>query len=190
MAVTLTSDPIVTAQRVADVLNVSGDEITHYINAASFAFLRYTGRSAINQQEVTDYLALPPAGAPVVYLRAAPVDTGQDITLQVYYDGSLFDTIGSGEYVLIANTGRLELRENTVRGLGFGYRLHATYTGGWASVPDDIQQSALELIGWYKARAHGGAGVTAEGVEGQTVSYERASLPTSVREVWDRYRIF
>lgn len=191
MAVTLTSDPIVTEAFVADVFGTSfaGDEVRHYINAASAAFLQFTHRERITKGAVSYEEALPPAAVPIVYLRAAPVDTGEDFTAAIYYEGTLDETLTTDDYELNATTGRMRLEGYAHGAYGSPYRLKLTYTGGWSTVPYDVQQSALEFIRHAKARAEGRVGVTSESREGFSTSFENTDVPASVANVWQRYGV-
>jgi hypothetical protein len=192
VAVTLTSDPIVTEAFVADLFgsDFAGDKARHYINAASSAFLTFTGRQRITEGAVSYEEPLPPPAVPVLYLRATPVDTAEDFTAEIYYEGDLDETLSTDDYDYNATTGRMRLHYHTHRSYGSPYRLKLTYTGGWTTVPHEIQQSALEMIQWLRAGAEGRVGVTSESREGFSTSFENTNIPASVRNVWQRYRVY
>jgi hypothetical protein len=177
---------------VADLFGTgfAGDAVRHYINAASAAFLRYTGRERITSGELSYEEMLPPPAVPVVYLRATPVDTASTFTVELYYGGDLDETLTTDDYDLNADTGRLKLHSHADRGYGSSYRLKLTYTGGWTSTPDDIKQSACEYIKAAKDRAEGRVGVTSETREGFSTTFENTDIPASVRHVWQRYKVY
>lgn len=191
MAVTLTSDPIVTEAAAADVLEYSADSdlVRFLINAASARFLEYTQRTQITliDSALTQYDDLPPPGAPAIWLRATPVS--EITSVKLLHDGSEEETISSDDYRLRASDGELYLPYHTGSHPDWGYEIETIYKGGWSTVPGDVQAGAFELMRITKERLAGRAGVQSVGFEGISHSYELSSLPRSVAETWEPYRI-
>lgn len=192
MAISLTADPIVATADLALVMpNISNaDQRNFLINAASDAFLRFTGRTRITSGATEHYEALPPMSVPVLYLRATPIDTGEDVTLTVYNGNDVEAILASDDYTLQASNGRLYLSAYRSVGGDYGRRLKCEYTGGWTTVPGDVQAGAMELIRIIKERLDGRAGVASTSFEGMSTSFETGNLPTSVKDAWQRYRIY
>lgn len=62
-----------------------------------------------------------------------------------------------------------------------------TYVAGYPVTPPDIEQACIDLIGdWFKYRDR--IGKTAEGIEGQTISFVNQPLPTRTLGVLQQYR--
>ena len=193
MAVTLTSDPIVEEQLVLDIMKWSQDEARLAINSVSARFLRYTNRTRITDGAITlEVYGLPAAGDDVVWLRAAPVTVSESatFTVYVYQDGSADETLTTSDYILHVGNGKLVLpgRGTTDRNPATDVRV--SYTGGWTTVPWDIQESALQLMKLDKQRRDGMVGISATSREGTSVTYQAGDLPTSVEQVWRRYKVF
>ncbi|HOX27469.1 MAG TPA: hypothetical protein PLL30_17225 [Candidatus Krumholzibacteria bacterium] len=192
MAITLTTDPIVTEQLVVDIMKWSQDEARLAINSVSARFLKYTNRTRITSGAITlEVYNFPPAGVPVIWLRAAPVTVSESATFAAYtyQDGSADTTLTTSDYTLHTANGKLVLK-----GLGVTERddsrdVRVSYTGGWTTVPGDVQESALQLMKLDKQRRDGMVGVTSTSREGTTVSYQGGDLPQSVMEVWRRYQV-
>jgi len=191
VAVSLTTDPIVSIQTVADAMpNLSDDDkIAFLINAASSRFLDYTGRERINSGTVTEVIDRPPRSMPLVWLRATPVDTDEDITITSLYEGEEQETLSTSDYSLTATTGRLRLPNHSTLGDSWGYQIQVVYTGGWSTVPGAVQQGAMELIRVMRERLEGRAGLQSVAFEGVSQSYEVSSLPQSVADLWQKYRV-
>lgn len=61
------------------------------------------------------------------------------------------------------------------------------YEAGYATVPLEIEQSVLELVGiLYKER--GRIGLTSQGVQGETTAYLVKALPDRVAAVWQQHK--
>lgn len=192
MAISLTSDPIVAASHVTDaeIGLDTGNQLNHLINFASAAFLRYTNRERITSGSVTETRSLPAPEAPVLWLRATPVDTDQTFTVKLLYEGSEEETLTTSDYGLTAATGELYVPGYGSAGRGWGYQLQIAYTGGWSTVPNDVIGGALELIRLMKSRsADGQAGVRYGGFGNVNQGLETALISESVRDAWQPYRI-
>lgn len=188
MAITLTTDPIVSEQLVLEMLALRDDKARALINSVSASFLKYTGRSRITQGTVTDKEKAPPPHVPVLWLRATPISAVTGI--EIYSGGDLLDTLAADEYTLNTDTGRLVLHVGVGGYPGPEQVIHAEYTGGWENVPGDVQFSALEMIKLQHARLQGRVGVTSESHEGHSASFEPGGVPTSVADVWRAYRVY
>ena len=190
MAITLTSDPIISAADLATLFawSATGEETYHAINSVSARFLKYTGRIAINSTaDLVQTEALPPRAVPVVYLRATPVTSVTSIATT--YGGAADETLTTDDYELNTTTGRLYLAGHNVCGTDYARRLVATYQGGWTTVPGDIIEAAVEQMRLDKQRRDGSAGASSVSMEGMTTSYQTGDLSQAVAEVWHRYRI-
>jgi hypothetical protein len=191
MAIALTTDPIIS---VADVqtlipgLTVT-DRVNFLINSVSAAFMQFTGRLAINSDDVVQIDHLPSSPDNYLYLRATPVTSVDAVT--ILYDGEDDEVLASTEYTLeSATSGRMVLPNYTVAGRGCGYRVKIEFEGGWATVPGDIQAAALEAIVYKREKLDGRAGMRSASIEGQSTSYEGSDLPQSVQDCWRKYRIY
>lgn len=190
MAISLTSDPICAAAYVSDAIELdSGDDLNHLINFASAAFLRFTGRERITSGAVQEIVSRPPLEVPVIWLRATPVDTGEDFTVTSLYEGSSEGELTSSEYALTAASGRLYLPNHTTTGGAWGYQLQIDYTGGFTTVPNDVLGGAIEFMRLAMERAKGRAGVASVSFEGMSQTLETAMISEAVRDAWWPYRV-
>jgi hypothetical protein len=184
MSVTLTTDPIVSEQLALEILKwQSTNEVRLAINSVSARFLNYTGRKRITSGAVTEWIR--GNGLDCFWLHGAPVTAVTSI--QIYDGGTLSETVSTANYGLNADTGKVVLH-GLLLPLSEEDNVKAVYTGGWTTVPGDIQQSALALMRLDKARMDGRIGVSSEGREGFSASYETGDLPKSVADVWRQYR--
>lgn len=193
MAIALTSDPIIPAADAATLLSWdTGDELNLAINAASERFLKFTGRLAINDTAVVQIEAMPPRERPVVWLRATPVDTGEDFTVEVYQDGASSLTLGTADYDLEDVKGRLTMKGHGIVGSRPTRRLVVTYTGGWTVVPGDIMGAALALMRLEKRRRDGAVGVSSASADSAVTAttFNIGNLPREISDVWQAYKVY
>ena len=190
MAISVTTDPIVTAAYVTDATGLDAeDEIDHLINFASAEFLRFTNRARITSGAVTETVNRPPRDVPVIWLKAAPVDTDETFTILSLFEGETNETLSESDYALNATSGRLYLPNHTSLGGAWGWQLQIDYTGGWTTVPNDVMGGAIEFIRAAHERSKGRAGVRSVSFEGISQNMETAMLPESVADAWWPYRI-
>jgi hypothetical protein len=193
MAITLTSDPIISAADLATLFGwtATAEETYHAINAASKAFLTFTRRDRITSGAVTAEIhRLPPLGCPKLWLRAAPVNTGQTFTATVYDEGVSDDTLTTSDYILYATTGEVRLLGYSSIGLNDTRDIRFSYTGGFTTVPYDVVEAAVELMKLHKQRREGMAGVTSASREGFSTNYQVKAIPDDIAQAWQPYRIY
>jgi len=186
MAVSITSDPILSVRDAEDVLAWNDErKTTLAINSVSARFLQHTNRLRITSGSVTEYKRI--CGVNAFWLRATPVSS---VTSVEYYTlGDLSSTYTSDDYTVNLTNGKLVIHGAIPQNTGQEESLKVVYTGGWSTVPGDIVFSALQLMRLDKKRLDGALGVNSESREGFSTSFESGDLPRAVREVWDRYRI-
>lgn len=61
-----------------------------------------------------------------------------------------------------------------------------TYTAGYVSIPADVEQCCLELVG-VKYRERGRIGEVSKSVGGETISYTQKDMPDSVKTILAQY---
>jgi len=193
MAITLTSDAIITAADAEALLSWEpGPELTLAINSVSARFLKFTGRQRITSGALVQTEALPPAQVPTVYLRAAPVDTGETFTVEVYQDGASVETLTDSDYDLEDVGGRLFLNGHNSTGNRSTRRLVISYTGGWSTVPGDVVESAVHYMRLNRRRRDGMVGassVSSDSTATATVS-NIGNIPPEVADVWQAYKVY
>lgn len=157
--------------------------LTPLIDSVNALITTYCGQD-FSEQTVTDYLTVDPDG--VLLLETLPVVS---ITSVEY--GSSFGTYDSvypaTGYYLDKKTGILELLDPTVVVLPSHRRaFKVVYTCGYATVPEDIKLSAVELTTHYKDREFK---KTIQSSSGESVEFESGKLiPAQVKMVLDNYR--
>ena len=191
MAITLTTDPIILAADAEVLLDWEpGPELTLAINSVSARFLKFTGRQRITSGTLVQIEALPPYSVPTVYLRAAPVDTGETFTVEVYEDGASAETLSDSDYDLEDVGGRLLLLGHNGTGPRSTRRLVVSYTGGWSTVPGDVIESAVRLMKLDKQRRDGVSGVQSASYEGVSTTYQTGDIPSDVADAWQAYKVY
>ena len=193
MAITLTTDPIILAADAEVLLDWEpGPELTLAINSVSARFLRFTGRQRITSGALVQTEALPPYPVPVVYLRAAPVDTGETFTVEVYQDGASTETLTTSDYDLEDVEGRLMLLGHNGAGPRSTRRLVVSYTGGWSTVPGDVIESAVHFMRLNRRRRDGmvGASSVSEGSTVTATTFNIGNIPPEVADVWQAYKVY
>jgi hypothetical protein len=73
---------------------------------------------------------------------------------------------------------------------GREHNVKVTYTGGWATIPGDIQQAAIIQMKVDRQRTDAGmVGINSLSQDGQSVSYDQSGLVKEVRDILEPYRI-
>jgi hypothetical protein len=132
---------VLTIQTEGRIADLSADNILiDEINAVSLAFKRETHRVLVSQS-LTEYYDGP--GGVVLYLRNPPV-----ASLTLYQDTArawaTATLIAATDYSLYAEEGRIYLTGTTF--LRDQYVIKAAYTGGYTTVPHDLQRAAMEWV--------------------------------------------
>ena len=70
------------------------------------------------------------------------------------------------------------------RGLG---NIAVTYTAGFASVPDDLAEAAIETVA-YRYRERKRIGLTSQAIGGETTSYRLADFPPMALTIINTYK--
>lgn len=190
MAISITTDPIVSLTDTKSILGIGDDlEAILLINAVSAKFTRYTNRVRINEGATSEWAQ---GGRLKVYCHASPVDTTSDFTISVYQDGEVAETLtlAAGDFRVVntATDSYVELIEYSpplIEGLD---TLKLDYTGGWSSVPGDIVLAAIDQMRVERERRHGTLGAMSVSQNGQTVQLETSGLIRAVEEAWRPYR--
>lgn len=193
MAITITSDPIMLeADAEALLAWEPGVELILAINSVSARFLKFTGRQRITSGALVQTEALPPPQQPTVYLRAAPVDTGEDFTVEVYQDGASVETLTTADYDLEDVDGRLFLLGHTSTNNRSTRRLVISYTGGWSTVPGDVVESAVHYMRINKRRRDGMVGASSSSKDSTVTAttFNIGNIPPEVEDVWQAYKVF
>lgn len=167
-------------------LDEDGDgRLAKLVTRVSALVRRYTGR-AYAASARTEYLT---GGGPALVLSYPPVDEGETITVR--------DLVGSPD----ADEAATDYDVDPVAGLVYrasdGVPVDArwptgvrrwlvTYTGGTATVDDDVKLATLEWIA--DKYIHADPGATAEKLGDYSVTRE-AGMPSSVRETLDDHRL-
>ena len=194
MAITIDSDPIVSAADVATLTgwSAAGEETLAGINAVSVMFRNYTGRLAISETAgLVQVERFVPAAVPVFYLRATPVTA---VTQFLVYDkGTQIDTLVSGvDYYLTETTGRVSMETYYAAGRDHLRYYKITFAGGWGTgeVPGDVTETAVEMMKLIQQRRQGLVGVTSTSADGMSTTYTGAAIPSEIAGVWQKYKVY
>ena len=191
MSITLDSDVLIgtgDAKKLLGNINDS-DIINLLINTVSAKFLRYTGRKVINSVECTERVRGDGRG--MFYVTGLPVDTGEVVSVAVYLDGTLEETLtlAASEIIVDADRGEITRVEGIWPFSVDERNLVVTYTGGFSSVPGDVLSAALEQMRVERRRQNGEVGISSKSVEGESVQFDSSGLIQEVRHAWAPYRV-
>ena len=174
---------VLTVQTEGSIADTHEDNIlTDEINAVSFEFKRETHRVLVSQS-LTEYYDSP--GGTMLYLLNPPV-TG----LTLYQDAArafaAASEISSDDYELEATTGRIYLTGTTF--VNDRHVIKAAYTGGFTTVPHDLQRAAVEWVTQrYELNDHHAYSTKGRSKDkGGTTTYMHEELP-SVTAAIKRY---
>jgi hypothetical protein len=161
------------------------------INAASRLAVDYTGRgmdtngvSRLLSTSRTEYY--DGDGTDTLYVKAYPISAVTSIYVDPDRDYTSSDLLDTDDYVYYENDGKI----CTDGALFTGGRksVKVTYTGGYTSVPADLQQAVKELVlFWYKRNTDKRVGGASMSVGDKSISYE-TDIPDSVKSTFKRYR--
>jgi hypothetical protein len=158
------------------------DILTRLINVASTFFEKMTGRTilasvlgTINETQIAEWHAMYfiPRESPVISVT------------QILMNGSPMD-----QHILPTDDGWYQdgdvIRLKWVHVIPYS-QIDITYTAGWATVPNDIEQAVIELVQLkYKDRTK--AGANTQSMMGESISYLPALIPLTVQRVIDAYK--
>ncbi len=167
------------------------EEVDLIINAASTRAAEMTGRgvdengySRLLSTSRTEYY--DGDGSDTLLLKAYPVTTVSTIYVDTEREYASTDLLDSTDYVWYG-------MEGTVRTDGALFSsgnksVKVTYSGGYSTVPYDLQLAVKELVQfWYKRNTDKRVGVASISVGDKNVSYE-TDVPKSVTSIFNRYK--
>jgi len=167
------------------------EEVDLMINAASTRAADMSGRgvdengySRLLSTSRTEYY--DGDGTDTLLLRAYPVTTVATIYVDTGRDYDSDDLLDSGDYVYYGMDGTVKT-DGALFASG-NKSVKVTYTGGYTTVPYDLQLATKELVMfWYKRNTDKRVGVSSVNVGDKSTSYE-TDIPKSVTAVFQRYR--
>jgi hypothetical protein len=121
-----------------------------------------------------------------LHVKAYPISAVTSLYVDPDRDYGSTTEISSDDYTYYATEGTIKTDGALLAG---GHKsIKLTYTGGYSTVPADLQQAVKELVlFWYKRNTDKRVGVASISVGGQSMSYE-TNIPDSVMSTFKRYR--
>jgi hypothetical protein len=161
------------------------------INAASRLAVDYTGRGMDNNgvsrllsTSRTEYY--DGDGTDTLHLRSYPISAVTSIYVDPDRDYGSSDLLDTDDYVYYENEGKI-CTDGSLFSPG-RKSIKVTYTGGYTSIPEDLQLAIKELVlFWYKRNTDKRVGVTNISVGDKSMGYE-PNIPESVLSTFKRYR--
>jgi len=125
-------------------------------------------------------------GSDTLHLKAYPISTVASVYVDPDRDYASGDLLDTDDYVFYAMDGVVKTDGAL---LSSGHKsIKITYTGGYDTVPYDLQNAVKELVTfWYKRNTDKRVGVTSVNVGDKGINYE-PGVPESVLNVLKRYR--
>ena len=128
--------------------------LTNRIFAVSALIQSYCNRTFPVQTYTEDYDG---PGSTTLLLHQWPVQAVSQVILDQYYP--LPTTLGSSDIVVNANKGIISVSPSSVGQKWFGYgdqNIQVTYTAGYSTIPNDIQEAAAAMVLLAYAKMAGG----------------------------------
>jgi hypothetical protein len=192
MAITLTTDPIMTVDDVRAL--AEEDNITRatvLVNSVSAQFRTFTNRIRITDSGSTTALVeyLEGLGSQYLWLHSTPIISVAQVDLLAA--GNVSRTLAAAEYEIYADAGSLYRNYDLWPEPGGERDIKVTYRAGWVagSLPGDVVSGAIQQMRWERTRMDGKVGAESVSRGGESVSLETGQLLKSVREAWSPWRI-
>lgn len=192
MAITLTTDPILTVDDVR-ALTEENDvtRATFLINAVSAQFRTFTRRTRITDSGASVGLVeyLPGLGDSYLWLHATPIISVTSI--EMLSAGTVTSTLATTDYEIYGDRGALYRNGALWPGPDGERDVKVTYRAGWVvgAIPGDIVAGAVEQMRWARMRLDGKVGAESVSRGGESVSLETGQLLKSVVDAWKPWRI-
>lgn len=157
-------------------------EIERLISLATARCERYTGRT-LAAADVT--LQLDGTGAQTLDLGEWPINSVESV--HVDPDRMFGSDSEVTDYVVLSNRGHLYRDDYWTRGT---YNVKVVANVGYSTVPDDLEESIVQLVGYW----HQSASVMyLEGATGEPESWQNQytgpmDIPFQVHKVWSEFR--
>lgn len=187
---------LVTTTSMSSYLGISAgsteeEEVDLIINAASTVAARMCGRgvdengySYLVSTSRTEYY--DGDGTDTLLVQAYPISTVASVYVDTNREYGTADLIDSDDYVWYAMRGTI-VTDGALFG-GGNKSIKVTYTGGYSTVPGDLQQAVKELVQfWYKRNTDKRVGVNSVSVGDKNMSYE-TDVPKAIASVFARYK--
>jgi hypothetical protein len=125
-------------------------------------------------------------GGNTLHVKAYPITAVTTLYVDPDRDYGSSTLVYSDDYTYYGPEGTIKTDGAPLSG---GWKsIKLTYTGGYSTIPADLQQAVKELVlFWYKRNTDKRVGVASVSVSGQSMSYE-ANIPESVMSTFKRYR--
>lgn len=121
-----------------------------------------------------------------LHVKAYPITAVTSIYVDADRDYGASTEIDSDDYTYYGPEGTIKTDGALFTG---GHKsVKVTYTGGYSTIPADLQQAVKELVAfWYKRNTDKRVGVTNVSVGDKSIGYE-TNVPESVLSIFKRYR--
>ena len=126
----------------------------------------------------------------VLVLDVLPVSSIPSIHDDSQWSYGSAELVDSGDYTLEGETGRVYLDPDATQGAfsRVSRAVKAIYVAGWATVPDQVAEAALQLIAhWFQLPSRQGRSSLSKA--GGSTSWRTEGMPESVQELLSPYRL-
>jgi len=196
MSVLDTNVALVTTTSLNSYLGISAGsaeetECELLINAAS-TLAAHTTMRGLDNSDVSRFLSTSRTeyfdgdDSDTLYVKAYPITTVTSLYVDPDRDYGSSTLIASDDYSVYNNEGTIKTDGNLLAGGRKSVKL--TYTGGYTTIPADLQNAVKELVMfWYKRNTDKRVGVSNISIGDKSITYEK-DIPESVMSVFKRYR--
>lgn len=125
-------------------------------------------------------------GSDTLYVKAYPITAVTSLYVDADRDYGSGTEIDTDDYTYYGPEGTIKTDGALFAGGHKSVKL--TYTGGYTTIPDDLQHAVKELVSfWYKRNTDKRVGVTNISIGDKSIGYE-TNIPESVLSTFKRYR--
>lgn len=180
-----------TASAFTAMVGASADDATNVATVIEWVsvWMNTTTRYNLMAREVTEYrdgdgsntlwLSVVPVGTVAIY-----IDSGREFGADTLYS-EWSESAASGDFVVDDDTGKVTLINGS---FSTGAKtIKAVYTGGWSTIPADLEGAAMRLARlWYDQIRNGIIGVSAHSSRSGNASY-LPTVPDDIAKIAESY---
>jgi len=194
----LRTDPIMTKQQAQRVFDFNdNDNLEDLVNALSSKARASMGRVQLNQILDTAIVENRQGIASnVMFLRAPVYDTDfstHDLTVEYYSSGAVEETwsANDGEVMVITDDfySKISLMDECFPAATGSDFIRVTYFGGWAEIPGDVFQGAIQQGRVDLKRMKGEVGFNTHSANGESIRTDRNGVVQETSTLWGKYKV-
>lgn len=168
--------------------NTQDASISYLIPKVSLYIKNYCGRTLV-EYYTTPKVEVFNGGNPEIFLKEAPIRVVSAVEYSQDYGKSYSPLVEFEDYVVDRELEAIAMIKFSVLPKSLN-AFKVTYTGGYATVPEDLKLAVVDLIQYYMRSDMAVKSTRTPGSSSTQVEYVmNATLPSHIRRVLDAYRL-